>query len=106
MDTKKLFGIFYALNCILVPFAMAESNFSVVNVLAAVFPPFAQVDSNQEFASGIDVQILKTIANRLDLKLYWTRTDNIAQCSATGLEYVDFLSLKNISRSIRIINMF
>ena len=105
MDTKNLLKIFYALNCILASFALAENKSTTVNVLAAVFPPFAQVDSNHEFVSGIDVQILKAIANRLDLKLNWVSTDSIAQCSATELEYVDFF-YQNISQLIQITNTF
>lgn len=90
MDTKNYLKIFYALNFILISFASVEKAFREVNVLVDVFPPYTQVDSNQKVVSGIDVQILKTIAVHMNLKLNFIRTDSIISIPITDLEYVDF----------------
>lgn len=78
MDTKNWLQIFYALNFFLSSIASVKNSSSTVKVLAVVFPPFTQVDTNHKIVSGIDVQILKTIANQMKLKLNLVRTDSIA----------------------------
>lgn len=84
MDTKTLLLFWYAFHYILTSFALLENG--TVNVLAVVFPPFTTVDINKKFVSGIDVQILKNVAKRLDLQLNWIRTDNIDRILTTESE--------------------
>lgn len=85
MDTKNLLKIIFALNCILVSFSLAQNNIQTVNVLAMLFPPFTIADSKHDPLRGIDVQIVKTIANRLDLKLIWFTSNDIKQLSPEKL---------------------
>lgn len=89
MDMNWL-KIIYSLNCILTALAAFENEIRTVNVLAALFPPFTYIDSNSQFVGGTDVQILKTVANRLNLKINWIKTDSIAQISAKKLKYILF----------------
>lgn len=87
MDAKKLLKVILILNCILASLVLADnSSRRTVNVLAFVFPPFTIANSKNDSVSGIDVQFLKTVANRLNLKLSWFTTNNIEHISAVNLE--------------------
>lgn len=56
-----------------------------INVLAAVLPPFTYYNSSHGFFDGIDIRILKTIAERLHLKLIFTKADNFTRISDRNL---------------------
>lgn len=86
MDAKHLLLIIFALNCIATSLVSIENDIRIVNVLAALFPPFTYIDSNNQIFDGIDVQILKSIAKRLDLKFNLVRADNITNNFEAELE--------------------
>lgn len=68
-------------------FACAKSkNSTEVNVLAVVQFPFTYHNSERGFDDGIDIRILKTIAQRLNLKLNFTKARNIRQMSTMNLK--------------------
>lgn len=86
MNTKNILLFFFASNCILATCALLKNSSTTVNVLAAVFPPFTNLDSNHKLVNGIDVQIVNIMTNRLDVKLELTKTDTIAHISTKDLK--------------------
>lgn len=57
-----------------------------VNVLAVVQFPFTYHNSERGFDDGVDIRILKTIAQQLDMKLNFTKVHKIGQISTVHLK--------------------
>lgn len=82
-------ALFFQLNTI--AFASIENTsntYHTVNILAFHFAPFTYFDSDRRFVDGIDVQLLKTIAKRLNLNLIWTKANQFDQISVENIKYV------------------
>lgn len=82
----RIFIIFQLISCAcLENIANANDPYSV-KVLANEFPPFTYFNSSHGFYDGIDILILKTIAERLNFKLIFTKTNASSRIQLENLE--------------------
>lgn len=82
----RTFIIFQFVSCAFLETIPIRNVSDPVNVLANVFPPFTYFDSTRGFYDGIDIKILKTIAERLNLRLTFTKMNDFNLIPVVNLE--------------------
>lgn len=84
-----LFQAFY-MSCNAVKWHLSESNNQLdaqeCKVLALVMSPFTNFNTSSGSFDGIDIRILRTIAERMNLKLTFTKVDDLTKIPAVHLE--------------------
>lgn len=78
VNCLQTIAIFQLIFCISLtsPKMLTNKNNSV-NVLAVNFPPFTYFDVKYGFVGGIDIRLLRTITERLNLNMILNKVDHI-----------------------------